>query len=202
MSTLSKIWSQAQKLPVGSPVTSRTFMSLGNRAAVDQALTRLVKAGMLSRAARGVYVRPLHNPYVGKVTPEAITIAKALAEETGSIVQVHGAEAARRMGFSTQTPMRPVFITDGPTRRFHLGTMEVLLQHVSPRKLSLAERPAGIALTALWYLGENAVDTAAIDQVRDQLSPEEFQALSAATVLMPIWMQNAFRKYQDDAPND
>jgi hypothetical protein len=201
MSTISRIWSYAQRIPAGHPVTSQTFMTFGERAAVDQALTRLVKTGKLARPARGVYVRPKHNPYVGKVMPEAITIAKAIAKETGSVVQVHGAEAARRMGFSTQTPMRPVFITDGPTRRFHLGAMEVLLQHVSPRKLALAERPAGMAFTALWYLGKDAVDMAAIDQVRVRLSPEEFQALVTATPLMPVWMQNAFRKYKDNTPN-
>ena len=38
--------------------TPRDFLDLGSRAAVDQALTRLVKAGQLRRVGRGLYDLP------------------------------------------------------------------------------------------------------------------------------------------------
>jgi hypothetical protein len=119
-------------------------------------------------------------------------VAAAIAEEFGGVVQVHGAEAARRLGFNTQVPARPIFLTSGPNRRFHLGQMEVTLKHVSPRKLALAGSMAGVALTALWYLGKDNVSPQTIERVRTRLAPEEFEALRTATQIMPGWMRDAF----------
>ena len=197
MKAAEKIRKRAEALPLGQPVTSKEFMECGSRAAVDQSLSRLTKAGILSRVARGVYVRPSRNVYVGEVPPEPIKVAEAIAAQTGNVVQVHGAEAARRMGLSSQVPARPIFYTSGPCRRFHLGRMEVLLQHVSQRKLALAGRPAGVAFTALWYLGKAVVKTETIEQIRSRLPPEEFEALRSEVRSMPGWMHDAFVRHRE-----
>lgn len=194
--TTERIREYIESLPLGHPVTSRAFLEFGGRAAVDQALTRFVKTGGLSRVARGVYVRPKRSPYVGEVPPEPLKVAEAIAAETGSVIQVHGAEAARRVGLSTQVPTRPIFYTSGPSRRFNLGQMQVLLKHVCPRKLALSGRPAGIALTALWYLGKAAVTLETIERIRMRLPSEEFEALRTSTRSMPGWMHDIFIEYE------
>lgn len=183
-----------ENLPRGEPFTTASLLVHGTRAAVDQALSRLARAGVIQRVARGVYVRPEVSRYVGTVPPEPLKIAQAVAH--GETVQVHGAEAARRLGLTTQVPTRPVFLTSGASRRFHLGELEVALQHVSPRKLALAGRPAGLALTALWYLGKEHVTTEVLRTVEERLPPEEFSALRAATYAMPAWMVDAFHAYE------
>lgn len=202
MSTVERIRQHVEALPQAQPVTSKEFMAFGSRAAVDQALTRLVRKGELSRVARGVYMRPKRSPYVGEVPPEPAKVAEALAAETGNTIQVHGAEAARRMGLSTQVPSRPIFYTSGPSRRVRLGQMEVSLKHVTPRKLAMAERPAGIALTALWYLGKRVVTQETIERIRTRLPQEEFEALRSLTKIMPGWMHDVFVEYEKKEPGD
>lgn len=197
--TTEKIRAYIETLPLGQPVTSQEFMEFGSRAAVDQALTRLVKAGVLSRVTRGIYVRPKISHYVGEVPPEPIKVAEAIAAETGSLIQIHGAEAARRMGLSTQVPTRPIFYTNGPSRRFNLGQMQVLLKHVCPRKLALSGSPAGIALTALWYLGKTAVTLETIEQIGSKLPQSEFKVLCSSTRSMPGWMHDVFVKFKATA---
>jgi len=198
ISTAQVIGNAVQGIPLGEPFTTRRLLSLGNRATVDQTLARLVKAGVLARPARGVYVRPKRSPYVGEVPPEPLKVAETIAQELGAVVQVHGAEAARRMGLTTQVPAKPVFYTSGPSRRFRLGRMEVILKHVSPRKLFLAGYPAGIALTALWYLGKQAVTLATIAMIRSALSAEEYERLRSAMAMMPDWMRTVFAKYEQE----
>ncbi|MBX7257529.1 MAG: type IV toxin-antitoxin system AbiEi family antitoxin domain-containing protein [Candidatus Hydrogenedentes bacterium] len=202
MSTIESIRAEAMGLPVGQPATSRMFLHFGSRAAVDQALSRLVKEGALVRPARGVYMRPVKNAYVGDVPPEPERIAEVIARETGSVIQVHGAEAARRMGLSTQVPMRPVFYTSGPTRNVRLGRMNVLLKRISPRKLALTGRPAGVALTALWYLGKNAVDIRSVERIRERLGSEEFAVLKSASSVMPGWMHDVFIRHAAATADD
>lgn len=198
MNTVEKIRQHVESLPSSQPVTSKEFMGFGSRAAVDQALARLVQKGELSRVARGVYMRPKRSPYVGEVSPEPAKVAEALAAETGNTIQVHGAEAARRMGLSTQVPSQPIFYTSGPSRRVQLGRTEVTLKHVSPRKLAMAERPAGIALTALWYLGKHLVTVETIERIRARLPHEEFEALRSASRVMPGWMHDVFIRFEKE----
>lgn len=53
-----QILAHATGLPEGAPVSAKGLLHLGNRAAVDQALSRLSERGQLIRAGRGVYLRP------------------------------------------------------------------------------------------------------------------------------------------------
>ena len=46
-----QILEHARRLPEGTPVAAKSLLHLGNRAAVDQALSRLAERGQLLRAA-------------------------------------------------------------------------------------------------------------------------------------------------------
>jgi hypothetical protein len=184
------------EIPLGEPFTPATFVELGARATVDQTLSRLVKAGAITRLTRGIYLRPQQNQYVGAVMPQPAKVAEALARASGEKIQMHGAEAVRQFGFSTQMPTQPVFMTTGPSKTFHIGRLPVTLKHASPRKLALANREAGVALSALWYLGKNHVTPEVVARIHSQLPEEEFEALKAAKSSMPAWMSNALHLYE------
>lgn len=196
MSTAQYIRERIEHYPVGEPFTLAMMLEGGSRASVDQSLSRLVKSGYIERLARGVFVRPVISRHVGKVMPEAIKVAQVLAESTGAVVQVHGAEAARRFGLTTQMPTQSVFSTSGPSRRLKLGKMEVRLQHVSARKLAMAGRPAGLALAALWYLGKSEVSPTTIGALSRKLAPQEFEALKSNKSVMPAWMSDVFIRFE------
>mgnify|MGYP001221522384 FL=1 len=194
MSTTKLIREHVRRLPAGEPFTPASLQNLGSRAAVDQSLSRLAKAGFITRVTRGVFVRPAENRFLGKVMPETDKVARTVAK--GATVQVHGAEAARRLGLTTQAPTQSVFYTSGPTKRFYMGKMEVVLKHRSARKMALANRPAGEALSALWYLGRNEVTPETIAQIRRKLPASEFQALIEARASMPWWMADTFHLHE------
>lgn len=199
MKTTEPIRKRIEQIPRGEPFTPATFLELGTRAAVDQALSRLAKTGVISRLTRGVFVRPEENRFVGRVLPEPAKVAETIASARGGRIQVHGAEAARRFGLSTQVPTQAIFLTTGPTKRFHVGKLPVTLKHASPRKLVLANRPAGVALSALWYLGKEQVTPETIETIRSKLPPKEFEALKAAKASMPAWMADVFHGYEQRA---
>jgi len=190
------IRSHVEGFPAGEPFTTANLIRFGTRAAVDQNLARLVRDGSIERIARGVFVRPAINEYVGKVSPEPAKIAEAVAQSSGSVIQVNGAEAARRFQLSTQAPMQLVFWTSGPNREVTVGKTRIRLRHVGSKKLALAGRPAGTALAALWYLGKEHVTPAVIEQIRSKLSEQEFGVLRSETKSMPAWMSNAFIHFE------
>lgn len=199
MKVANAIRQHIENIPFGEPFTPTAFLEFGARASVDQTLSRLAKAGQILRIARGVYVRPKESRYIGKVLPEPFKIAEAIARTTGATVQVHGAEAARRLEISTQVPTQPVFCTSGPNRRFRVGNLEIRLKHTSPRKLALAGQPAGLALAAFWYLGRQGLTESVIESIRKKLPPSEFEALKSAAPSMPAWMIDALHRHERHA---
>lgn len=127
-------------------------------------------------------------------------MVKTIAERSGAVIQVNGAEAARRMGLSTQVPMQTIFRTSGPSKNIKVGSRVVQLKHASPRKLLLAGRPAGLALAALWYLGKEEVAPTTFAKIERSIGEAEFKALIAARAQMPAWMAKALEQYQKVRP--
>ena len=145
MSTSQAIRERIASQPAGEPFTPALFAGLGSRAAIDQALMRLAKAGSVERIGHGLYIVPKAGRFGIKAMPAPEQVARTVAEAEGATIEVHGAEAARRLGLSTQMPAQAVFQTTGSPRQIRLGQLVVRLQHVAPRKLALAGRPAGQA---------------------------------------------------------
>lgn len=172
----------------GSVFTPSDFLTVAARSAVDQALSRLTKDGQLRRLARGLYDFPKVHPKLGPLSPSPDDVAKALARETGSQVQIAGARAANALGLSTQVPAQSTYLTDGPSRRVVLGKRVVDLRHASPKHLVAPGSPAGTVVQALRHVG--SVRAADVAQVASrQLSANDKKTLAATAIQAPAWMR-------------
>lgn len=190
MQTLKQHVARQEK---GVPFATRSLLHFGSRAAVDEALYRLTKQGVISRVGRGLYVCPRVSKYAGEVPPTPEAIAKVVASSSQAKVDIAGAAAANMLGLSTQMPTQSVFITDGPSRKITVGKMQVTLRHVTRRKLAFAGTPAGRALTALLYLGREAVGPKEVAQVRRAIGESEFRKLTRAVNVLPGWLAASLR---------
>lgn len=195
MKTSTLVQQSIRNRPYGKPFTSTALLKCGSRAAVDQALSRLVRVGEIIRLARGVYVRPEENRFVGKVLPEPFMVLKTIAKKTHETIQVSGAEAARQFGFTTQISAQPIFLTTGQSRRFKIGGLEMHLKHTSKKKIPFPGTKVGLAIVALWYLGKEQVTTQSIEKIKSRLTECEFEKLKASRDKMPLWMANKVLQY-------
>ena len=176
----------AAEQPEGTPVLAKGLMHLGNRAAVDQALSRLVRRGALLRAGRGVYVLPVRSQFCRRA-PSVDKTVEGLAAARGERVANSGAMAANVLGLTTQVPAKHVFLTSGPNRMLMLGREEVELRHAPGWQLVLPGRRAGEAVRALAWLGRDRAGTAAA-AVRQQLREDEREELASVSAQMPGWL--------------
>ncbi|HUG66135.1 MAG TPA: DUF6088 family protein [Pirellulaceae bacterium] len=104
----------------GSVFVPSQFLDLGNRAAIDKALSRLAAEGTIRRLARGVYDYPKTHPKIGLLSPAPDAIAKAIAGRDQTTLQPTGAYAANLLGLSEQVPARIVYLTDGTARSIRI----------------------------------------------------------------------------------
>jgi hypothetical protein len=195
MKAVKTIQSHIKQIPRGKPFTVASLNKLASYANNRQVLSRLVKSGEITRAARGIFVRPKEVPYLGKVLPESREIAETIGQISGEHISTHGAEAARILQLSTQVPMQPIFYTTGNTRHIKLGNQKIILKHISAKKLVKPGTIVGLAISALWYLGKNNVNSSTIKKIKQQLQPEQFAELLECSSQMPAWMSNLFYRY-------
>ncbi len=172
----------------GGVFTPSDFLDIAGRAAVDQALSRLAKSGTLRRLARGLYDFPKVHPQLGPLAPAPDNVARALARESGSRIQIAGARAANALGLSTHVPVKSTYLTDGPSRRVVLGKRVIDLRHASPKHLVAPGSAAGTVVQALRHLGAVRAGDVIQTAVR-HLSAKDKKTLASNVSQAPAWMR-------------
>ena len=165
-------------LPEGAPIAAKGLLHLGNRAAVDQALSRLATRGRLMRAGRGVYLRLVSSRF-GVRAPSVEKAVEALALQRGEVIVSNG--------------VRSVYLTSGRSRTMNLGQQVVELRHAPRWQLALADRPAGQAVRALAWLGPEKAE-AALKTLKRKLPSSTFGELVAAAPQLPSWLARSVGK--------
>ena len=181
-----RIMEHAEALPEATPLCPAALLHLGNRAAVDQALWRLARAGRLMRICQGVYMRPIETRF-GLRAPRTGKALAALSTMWGETIVPCGGAAANCLGLTSQNPVRVVYLTSGPNRRLHFGSSVVELRHAPRWQLAAPHGKAGNVIRALAWLGPEEVEDT-LEAVLPTLSEAERDELAAARAVMPIWM--------------
>jgi len=183
----------------GKVFTPKDFLDIAGRDATDQTLSRLVRAGDLERLGRGLYHSPQFNVRLGiRLAPDPDEIAEALGRQTGSRVAPSGAVAANRLGLSTQVPAKPVYLTDGRTRRVKVGNFVVEIRHVAPKELPSGSRTSALVFQALRHLGPKAVDDRIVAKIRKVLTAKQRRELLRDARYATDWIAEAARAVADD----
>ena len=188
-----KVLKRAKAAAAGSALTPKAFADLGNRAAVDQALSRLTKAAgkIRPRISRGVYDVAKNHPTLGPLSPDPDAVARAIADQSGYRLQPTPARAANVLGLSSQVPAQIVYLIDGSSRKIKVGNQIIHFKHASPRALLGAGTPAGVALQAIRAFGPDHLTPGVIQQLRQSLPSDAKTGLKKLAHHAPQWMASA-----------
>ena len=201
-SVAQRIMKRVRSRPRGQWVcTPRDFADLGRRSAVDQALSRLVKARKLRRVGHGFYDAPRWSPILKGPAPVDLDAAiAALARRDGVKIDPDGSVAANRLGLTNAVPARPRYVTDGTSRTLRIGGHTVRLRHTSPRKMRWSGKPAAPVVQALQWLGPDAAsDPTVALKLRRQLSETVKHSLGRDRHHLSGWMIPIARSVTGDA---
>ncbi|HLC43411.1 MAG TPA: DUF6088 family protein [Methylomirabilota bacterium] len=170
--------------PESAPITAKEFLHLGSRAAIDQALCRLVRSGQLARFGRGWYIRPVQTRF-GERMPAPEKVLEAMAALKGERVAPSGGATANAYGVTTQVPTTTIYLTSGRSRRFKFGAQSVELRHAP--SWQLRKGPAGEVARVLAWSGPGAAKSA-VESLGKRFSPQERLEAVAARSGLPTWM--------------
>lgn len=174
----------------GYPFQTRGFLGLGTRAAIDQALMRLVRQEKIRRIGRGLYEFPRVSKLLqGPVAPSPDALVRAWAEKNGQRIVPSGAQAANLLGLSTQVPAKITYYTNGRTKTLALGPYSVKLLNRGPKTMDVTGRMAPMILQALRHLGRQGCTQEVAERLRLTLSPRDKSELASNLRYVTAWMK-------------
>lgn len=188
-----QILNRIKKAGRGVLFFTESFVSYGNDEAVKKALQRLTNSGELDRVATGIYVRPVFDNVIGKVSPSIGDIAKAIAKRDKARIVPTGAYALNRLGLSTQVPVNVVFLTDSSARKIKIGKRSILFKKSTPKNVAAVGEISSLAIQALKAIGKDKVLDEEIKHIQELLKKEKPTRLEHDIRLAPVWIREIMK---------
>ena len=189
------VWHHIQDdMPPGTLFTVRDLTHLMQRSSVNPLLSFYARLGVIRRVARGVYQKPLRGDWLNRDRPvepfpPLDEIVRFRARVYGETIDVHGADAARELGFpELPAAERPRYSTSGRTRELAVGRHTVDLRHVPAPFLAQPGTRAGATLLAVHHL-DDAESTSFLFTF---LSPEDRERVRTVVRRLPARVRHVF----------
>lgn len=162
---------------------------VGSEQAVRQALHRLAASGMIRRVAKGYYDVPRSNPRIGTLSPTPEAIVAAHARKTGGVIGRPDADAANKLGLTTQVVATPVYRTNLFPRELEIAGQRIRLRTAGPRSLARDADPAELVIDALQALGKRRITSKEISTLKTFVRQHDLaKKLKVRAHRVPAWM--------------
>ena len=175
------------------------FADLGSRSAIDLALHRREKEGLIRRVLRGGYDYPRYSELLKKaIGPDVQQVAQAMARKFGWRIQPDGETAQNLLGLSTQVPARVVYLSDGRSRSCTVGNTAVVFQHTALKEAGFKFTESRLVVQALKAFGEEGITPKVIATVRRRFEPRVRRRILLDTRTATGWVYAAIQKIAED----
>lgn len=194
LSIEDQIETRIKSKPRGTLFFTDDFVSFGSSKAIQKALERLCNKGIITRAARGIFVRPIISEYIGEVLPTAEEVAKTIAKRDKIKIVPTGAQALHQLGLSPQIPLKLVYLTDGAPREIQVGNRTIKLKRTTPKNLLAKGKISGLVIQALREIGQKDLNEDLESRIIEILQKEDKKNLERDLALAPVWIREILRK--------
>ncbi|MEN6587357.1 MAG: DUF6088 family protein [Sulfuricella sp.] len=188
---LSRIYGRGR----GWAFSANDFSAEFGRSTVDWVLYKLETAGTIRRVCRGIYDNPKFSELLQQeLSPDFDQVAQAFARKFNWRIQPSGDAALNLLGLSTQVPGRLVYLSDGPNRRYEIGNYALEFKKSALKDVGFKYRESGLIVQALKALGQERVNDAVIDTLRNQLDETACKRVLKDTVTATGWVYATIKR--------
>jgi uncharacterized protein (DUF2267 family) len=178
------------------------FADLASATTVNSVLRRLVEGGTIRRVFTGMYDYPRYSDLLEQtMAPDVFQVAQALARKFGWRIQPDGAAALSLMRLSTQIPAQYLFHSDGPSRQYEIGKTKLDFKRVATKEMNFKHHESAVIVHGLKALGQEHIDEAVIQKVRDWLPTDKRKKVLRDTRTVTDWVHAAIRRICVDLPD-
>ena len=168
-SSHSRLDEQLQKAEAGALLFPSDYFEIGSPESIHMAFSRLSKDNIITRIAKGIYLKPQVHPALGQILPSLEEIAHKIADKEKVIIRPTGSYALNKLGLSTQVPTKVVYLTNGSPRLIKIGKGAITFKSTTPKKLAAKNEMVFLAIQALIELGDNELSSKNFSQLYNVL---------------------------------
>lgn len=187
----------------GWTFSTKDFFDFGDRYAVNMALHRLQKKGVIRQILRGVYDYPAFSKlFNSPASPSPYDVILAIARSFGWTICPSGETALNLLGLSTQVPAKYRFFSDGPSKKYQWQDIQLELIHRNIKETSGLSRRTALVVQALKALGKEHFDDKTKAILRKELTEKELAKALQETQVATNWIYKALKQIAGDEKHD
>ena len=199
MDTKERILDHIRREGMEEAFTAKDLLAVASRGAIDVALARLAKEGVIRRIGRGLYDCPRYSEFLGGMcAPDLDKAVQAIARKHRWTIAPCGAYAANSLGISQQVPAKVVYRSDGPTRYIRVSGWNVLFRHANPKDLKMPRYSSQFIAQALRFTGKEYISQEVIDQLRRIVPAEDRNAFLEDTQYGTEWIHEVAKRLAEE----
>lgn len=190
MNAMQTIREKIGAVPDGSILTIHDFYGIADRNNTKQCISRLIKEGVLNRVCKGIYQKPKYIRILDSyASADPLLVAEALVRENGWSIAPSGNAALNILGLDTQIPMRIVYVSSGPNRRYEWGKTSIEFQHRSSKEIGPFSEITALVIQALKTIGQGNIQDWHVGRMQSLLTEKDRDAIRKESRFAFAWMQ-------------
>ena len=179
----------------GAVFTARDFQDIADSPTIRQILKRLTENGTIRRIARGVYDKPVFSTFLNEYEAADIyQTAKIIAQSNNWTIAPSGNIALNMLGLSTQVSASWTFVSDGPYRKYTIGTSTIEFKHRANREITGISEKSLLIIQALKALGKERITDNHLAKIQKQLTEDEKTMLLLESRNASVWIVQAIKR--------
>ena len=203
MNAMQTIRKQVGAVPDGSIFTMRDFYGISDPNNTKQCISRLVREGALNRVCKGIYQKPRYIKILNSyASADPQLVAEALVRENGWSIAPSGNAALNILGLDTQIPMRTVYVSSGPNRKYEWGRTSIEFQHRSSKEIGPFSEITALIIQALKAIGHENIQDWHIRRMQSLLTEKDRETIREESRFAFTWMQPYLRRLGQKERND
>ncbi|HMG68695.1 MAG TPA: DUF6088 family protein [Chitinophagaceae bacterium] len=181
----TKVDALIEQAKAGSLLFPADYLAVGSAASIHKIFSRLAKDKKVIRLAKGIYLKPKHDPELGILYPSTDEIATKITKNEKVVIRPTGSYALNKLGLSTQVPTKVVFLTDGSPRKIKIGKGSITFKSTTPKKLAAKNELVFLASQALMALDKDGLTEKVFDHLVKVLSHQPPEDIREGARLSP-----------------
>ena len=195
----NKLISRIYGMSRGWAFSKNEFLDLGGDAAIRKALSRLEAKGTIRRVLRGLYDYPKISTLLNEpMGPDLDQVAGALARKHGWRIQPSENTALNLLGLSTQIPAQAVYLSDGPSKTYEIGSRELFFKKRPLSESGFKLRESELVVQALKALGRDRIESSIREKLAEVLPAPIWKKMVRDTKSAPAWIHEIIRSIAEE----
>ena len=171
------------------------FLQNYSRGELDVALSTLVEEGKIRRVLRGIYDYPIFSSTLNRnVAPDIDQVARALARKFNWIICPLGDVALNYLGLSNQMVAKPIYLSDGPSKTYHIDEITIEFKHIAKKEVISNDETTALVIQAIKAIGEKQVNDDFIKRLSQKFTKAEWNVILTNATRSASWIYDIIKK--------